>query len=298
MRYITCNDTEGGHRRMEAIITLKNVKKSYKQTVALDGINLDIYRGEIFGLLGPSGAGKTTMIKLLTGQLRSTAGEIEVLGMKERAFQRASFRARIGVLTDNSALYERLTVYDNLKLFCKLYDAPLRRIDEVLQFINLKKEAKKRVSKLSKGMKQRVLLAKAFIHEPEILFLDEPTSALDPGNRAHIHQGLRKLNEKGTTIFLNTHDMEEATELCHRVAFLHEGKIVELNEPDELRHKYAADVFHIETVDGKWITMANEPKNAQHIASFIADRNVKTMQTDLPSLGEVFLQVTGKELMQ
>lgn len=283
---------------METIITLKGVKKSYQQTVALEGINLDIYRGEIFGLLGPSGAGKTTMIKLLTGQLRSTTGEIEVLGMNERTFQRASFRSRIGVLSDNSALYERLTVYDNLKLFCKLYNASLQRIEEVLQFVNLSKEAKKRVSKLSKGMKQRVLLAKAFIHDPEILFLDEPTSALDPGNRAHIHRGLRKLNENGTTIFLNTHDMEEATELCHRVAFLHEGKIVELNEPDELRYQYATNVFHIETTDGTVITVANEPQNAQQIANLITARSVKLIQTDLPSLGEVFLQITGKELVQ
>src|SRR5699024_7083933 len=147
-------------------------------------------------------------IKILTGELGQTAGNVEVLGMNEHSFGMANFKAQIGILSDNSALYERLSVYDNLKLFCKLYNTPLEQVDIMLAEVNLIEERKKTVSKLSKGMKQRVLLAKALIHQPQLVFLDEPTSSLDPGNMADIHQSLRRLNESGTTIFLTTHDME------------------------------------------------------------------------------------------
>ena len=139
--------------------------------------------------------------------------------------KKGSSRKKIGVLTDNSGLYSRLSIYDNLKLYCELYEVPEKRIDEVLEIVNLKNEKKKIVSKLSKGMLQRVTLARTLLHEPELLFLDEPTSALDPVNSQHIHNGLRELNARGTTIFLTTHDMNEAELLCDRVAFLNKGQI-------------------------------------------------------------------------
>src|SRR5699024_6534597 len=150
-----------------------------------------------------------------------------------------------------SALYERLTVYDNLKLFCKLYNAPLKQIDVILREANLQDEKAKTVSKLSKGMKQRVLMAKALMHKPDLVYLYEPTSALDPGNMAHIHHGLKKLNEAGTTIFLTTHNMEEATELCDRVAFLNNGELQEIDSPQALRYKHSTHAFHVETFSGK-----------------------------------------------
>lgn len=273
------------------------MRKQFKENIAIEDVSFDVKQGEIFGLLGPSGSGKTTTIKILTGQLKSTAGSIEVLGMKPNEFQTAKFKAQIGILSDNSSLYERLTIYDNLKLFCKLYGAQLKQIDEVLAEVNLLDEKEKVVSKLSKGMKQRVLLAKALIHKPDLVFLDEPTSALDPGNVMHIHKGLQALNKAGTTIFLTTHNMDEATELCDRVAFLHNGKIQEIDNPDALRYKYSNHNFHIETMDGRKLAIENEPKNAEEIKELIASGDVKAMYTDHPTLGEIFLKLTGKELV-
>ncbi len=282
---------------MEFCIEVKGLKKTFGTKKAVKNVSLQIKEGEIFGLLGPSGAGKTTMIKLLTGELTKTAGEMVVLGMKPDKFQSTSFKSQIGILSDNSALYERLTVYDNLKLFCKLYGAPLTRIDEMLRVIHMADAKKTPVNKLSKGMKQRVLLAKALIHHPKLIFLDEPTSALDPANVAQIHRILRKLNEAGSTIFINTHNMEEATTLCDRVAFLHEGEIQELDTPEKLRYKYSSHQFYIETFANGILKFENEATSADKIADLIKSGSVKSIQTDHPTLGEIFIKVTGKELV-
>lgn len=282
---------------MENAIEVMGLRRVFDKNVALDDVNFDVKQGEIFGFLGPSGSGKTTTIKILTGELERTGGDVKVLGFNANLFRTANFKSKIGILSDNSSLYERLTVYDNLKLFCKLYNAPLERIDVMLREVNLEKERAKVVSKLSKGMKQRILLAKALIHKPKLVFLDEPTSALDPANVAQIHRGLRALNAEGTTIFLTTHNMEEATALCDRVAFLDNGRIQELDHPDALSYKHSNHAFHVETVDGEKLILENEPKNADKIRELIAGGRIKSMHTDNPTLGDVFLKVTGKELV-
>ncbi|HLS34954.1 MAG TPA: ABC transporter ATP-binding protein [Bacillota bacterium] len=281
---------------MNDIIKVSNLQKKFKQTIALRDVSFEVKEGEIFGLLGPSGSGKTTTINILTGQMESTSGSIEVLKRKEKELTSSQFRSEIGVLSDNSTLYERLTVYDNLKLFAKLYNASLEAIDEMLELVNMTEERQTVVSKLSKGMKQRILLCKAIMHQPKLAFLDEPTSALDPANIVHIHHGLKKLNELGTTIFLTTHDMEEATKLCDRVAFLHKGEIKEIGNPIDLRYKYASEEFHIETASGENLTLPNAPSSAEQIHSLISNEQLKQIHTDFPTLGEVFLQITGEEL--
>ncbi|MBY7144801.1 ABC transporter ATP-binding protein [Virgibacillus sp. NKC19-3] len=281
---------------MEHTIEVTGMRKVYGQHPAIKDVSFHVKKGEIFGLLGPSGSGKTTTIKILTGELGPTAGLVTVLGIDSKRFGAPTFKSNIGILSDNSSLYERLTVYDNLKLFCKLYNAPLKQIDVILREVNLHDVRSKTVSKLSKGMKQRVLLAKALMHKPDLVFLDEPTSALDPGNMAHIHRGLQKLNEAGTTIFLSTHNMEEATALCDRVAFLHNGELQELDNPNALRYKYSTHAFHVETFSGEQLVIENEAENADQIKALIANENVKAMHTDNPTLGQIFLKVTGKEL--
>lgn len=278
-------------------IQVKDLRKSFNDKIALEHVNFEVEQGEIFGLLGPSGSGKTTTIKILTGELKKTAGDVSVLSMTANDFMTSDFKSQIGILSDNSALYERLTVYDNLKLFCKLYGASLEQIDKVLREVNMEAEGKTVISKLSRGMKQRVLLGKALIHKPKLVFLDEPTSALDPGNMAHIHKGLRALNKAGTTIFLTTHNMDEATKLCDRVAFLHKGSIQEIDAPDHLRYNYSSNVFHVETFTGEKMSIKNEPENAEQIKKLIAEGSVKKMDTDYPTLGEIFLEITGKELV-
>ncbi|MFD1636775.1 ABC transporter ATP-binding protein [Evansella tamaricis] len=196
---------------MKNIIEVKGLRKKFGLETVIKDVTFHVKQGEIFGLLGPSGSGKTTIIKILTGELAKTAGEVSVLDFSSKEFRTSYFRSNIGILSDNSALYERLTVNDNLKLFCKLYNTPIDRINGMLREVQLEETREKVVSKLSKGMKQRILLAKALIHKPDLIFLDEPTSALDPASADHIHKGLQKLNEEGTTIFLTTHNMEEAT---------------------------------------------------------------------------------------
>ncbi|WP_163970913.1 ABC transporter ATP-binding protein [Oceanobacillus halotolerans] len=282
---------------MENTIEVNGLRKVFGQNEAIKQVSFNVEKGEIFGLLGPSGSGKTTTIKILTGELGQTTGDVTVLGMDSKQFGTSGFKSKIGILSDNSSLYERLTVYDNLKLFCKLYNAPLTEIDVILKEVNLEEERTKTVSKLSKGMKQRVLLAKALIHKPELVFLDEPTSALDPANMAQIHRGLQRLNEAGTTIFLTTHNMEEATVLCDRVAFLHNGEIQEMDSPDTLRYKYSTHAFHVETFDGDKLVIENNRDNADQIRDLIANGSVKAINTDNPTLGQIFLKITGKELV-
>src|SRR5699024_7138231 len=154
-----------------------------------------------------------------------TSGDVIVFNRPPQDLKSSDYRRKFGVLTDNSGLYKRLTIEENLKLYCNLYDVPETQMEDVLAIVNMSDARKKTVNKLSIGMLQRVLLARALLHEPDLLFLDEPTSSLDPANSKHIHDGLRRLNEKGTTIFLTTHNMSEAEMLCNRVAFLHHGKI-------------------------------------------------------------------------
>lgn len=282
---------------MDHVIEVKNLQKHFQNVKALDDVNFQVKKGEIFGLLGPSGAGKTTTIKVLTGELGIGKGDVQVLGMNSSSFGTSQFKSQIGISSDNSALYERLTVFDNLKFFCKLYNTPLDQIDAMLEIVNLTGARNKVVSKLSKGMKQRVLLAKSLLHNPRLVFLDEPTSSLDPHNVIYIHEGLRKLNEAGTTIFLTTHNMEEATELCDRVAFLNNGRIEEIGEPDDLRYKYSTHEIHIETFSGENMILENKPENAEKISQLITAGHVKNMHIDNPTLGEVFLEVTGKGLV-
>ncbi|MFD1850899.1 ABC transporter ATP-binding protein [Oceanobacillus bengalensis] len=282
---------------MENVIEVKHLAKVFGNQTALEDVNFSVQKGETFGFLGPSGSGKTTTIKILTGQLSPTSGEIKVLDLPFLSLKKSDYRKRIGVLTDNSGLYQRLSIYENLKLYCQLYDVPIKRIDEVLETVNLASEAKKVVSKLSKGMLQRVTLARAFLHEPDLLFLDEPTSALDPVNSKHIHKGLKKLNDKGTTIFLTTHDMSEAEQLCDRVAFLNKGQIRLLDAPKMLRLKYADESIQVQLTNGKEILIPKGPEGADELHNYMSKGQVVSIHSNEPTLGDIFVEITGRELI-
>lgn len=282
---------------MGNIIEIKSLEKVFGDQVALKDVNFDVKKGETFGLLGPSGSGKTTTIKILTGQLAPTSGEAHVFNVPTKSLNKGSYRKRFGVLTDNSGLYNRLSIHDNLKLYCQLYDLPLKRIIEVLDMVNLADARTKVVSKLSKGMMQRVTLARAFLHEPELLFLDEPTSALDPANSKHIYDGLRSLNEKGTTIFLTTHDMSEAELLCDRVAFLHKGKIQLLDQPKALRRQYSDSSVRIELKDGREMLLPGGSEGAGEIYNYMNNDQVVAIHSNEPTLGDIFVEITGRELV-
>lgn len=282
---------------MGNIIEVKNLNKTFGHDQALTSVNFAVKQGEIFGFLGPSGSGKMTTIKILTGQLKQTSGETIIFNERVKALKKPVNRKKIGVLTDNSGLYERLSVEDNLKMYREIYDCPIQRIDEVLEIVQLKDAKKKRVGNLSKGMRQRVTLARAILHEPQLLFLDEPTSALDPVTREHIYRGLRLLNEKGTTIFLTTHDMYEADLLCDRIAFLNNGKIKELDTPRNLKRKFSENKVTIQLKDGSSIMIENGKKDANKLYQYMDNDEVLTIHSNEPTIGDIFMQVTGRELV-
>ncbi|MEK4627437.1 ABC transporter ATP-binding protein [Solibacillus sp. FSL R7-0682] len=278
------------------VISVQNIKKRFDQKEALSDVSFTIPKGEIFGFLGPSGSGKTTLIKILTAQLQQTGGEAMVLGAPAIDMQAVKQKKRFGILTDNSGLYERLTIEENLEVFRQLYELPKSSVDKVLEFVNLKEDRKKRVNQLSKGMRQRVTLACAIIHEPELLFLDEPTSALDPVNTAHIYKGLRYLNERGTTIFLTTHDMTEAETLCNRVAILHKGVIQAIGVPKELKKQHRDGVLHVELKDGQVHELLMNEESGKQITHWLTMNQLDSIKTSEPSLGDIFMKLTGSEL--
>lgn len=281
---------------MENVISMKRVRKEFNNNIALKNLNFDVKEGEIFGFLGPSGAGKTTTIKILTSQLVPTNGHVSVLG-KNLYFDRFKDFGDIGILSDNSGLYERLTVKDNLMFFAEINKVQEKDVDYVLENMKMMDFKNKIVKKLSKGMRQRVMLAQAMLHKPKLLFLDEPTSSLDPGTTLEIHRFLRKINEEGTTIFLTTHNMEEADKLCNRVAFLHEGEIVEIGKPEELKLKYSGEDIQVKLKgEDKLVTVKNNEEGAERIKVWMKNGQVLSIHSMEPNLEEIFLHLTGREL--
>ncbi|MBN8235161.1 ABC transporter ATP-binding protein [Halobacillus kuroshimensis] len=282
---------------MDHIIEVNHVQKTFGKEQALRDLTFGVKKGDIFGFLGPSGAGKTTTIEILTGQQVPTSGEARVFGVPSKDMHHPHYLKRIGVMSDSSGLYERLSIRDNLLLFCELYDQPSTQVEEVLEIVNLTAEKNKRVSKLSKGMKQRTMLARALLHQPDLLFLDEPTGALDPANAQHIHHGLRTLNQRGTTIFLTTHDMNEAETLCSTVAFLDKGSIQLLDCPKKLRKQFGDGHLMVGLTDGREIMLPNEPASAEEIYQWMKNSEVETIEMNTPTLGDIFVEVTGRNLV-
>ncbi len=223
---------------MAHAIQVEGVVRTFGSVRAVDGLTFAVEPGEVFGVLGHNGAGKTTLVRLINGLLTPDAGRIQVFGL-DAATDGSTIRQQTGVLTETPSLYERLTARDNLTLFAGLYGVPRdqidRRVDAVLQLFNLTDRAKDKSGGFSKGMKQRLALARALVHEPQILFLDEPTAALDPEAARGVTTLIESLSqERGRTVFLATHNLNEAQNLCARVAILSHGKLLALGTTTEL----------------------------------------------------------------
>jgi len=221
-------------------IEVQNLTRKYNGLCAVDGISFSVEPGEIFGFLGPNGAGKTTTIRMLTGQLLPTSGTAKVAGF-DIVTQRQQLKPRIGVVFDNQNIYERMSARENLVFFARLYRVPRSRVEEVLAQVELGERARDKVQKYSNGMKQRVLIARALLHKPEVLFLDEPTRGLDPHIARDIRKIIMDLARDGMTVFLTTHYMEEADQLSGRVAFLDQGRIVVMDTPANLKSAYGKE---------------------------------------------------------
>lgn len=222
---------------MESSITVEELTKEYNGKLALSNVSFDVKKGEVFGYLGPNGAGKSTTIKILSGLIEQTSGTAIINGLDIRR-ERVEIKKRIGVVPETSNLYPELSVYENLLFVSKLYHVPRatreEKISELLTIFNLKEYKNQGFGKLSKGLKRRTVLAAALVHDPDIIFLDEPTSGLDIMSARNLRQMIRNFKEKGITVFLTTHYIEEAGELCDRIAILVNGKIIKIDTPRAL----------------------------------------------------------------
>lgn len=279
------------------VIEVKNLVKKFGNKKVINEINFKVSEGEIFGFLGPSGAGKTTLIKMLIGEYSITSGEARVFDVIPNKLS-YSIMNKISAVMDNFGLYERLTVFENMEVFANIYNTDKKEIDKILKKVELYDSKRTITSKLSKGMTQRLILARALINKPKLLFLDEPTSGLDPATSLKIHNLLFELKKSGTTIFLTTHNMEEATKMCDEVALLHLGKIVEFGTPKDIcmRHnKY--NVYNVITKDNKEITFKSNKVDSKKLAKLIEDEQILSIHSSEPTLETVFIELTGKELV-
>ncbi len=278
------------------MINAKGISKTFSDRKVLSGIDLDIKPGTIFGLLGPSGAGKTTLIKIITGQMGFDSGEVSVFG-KSVTELNGEEKKQIGIMMDDHGVYDRLTVADNLKIFCDIYGVPYSAIGSALKEVGLSDSAKKPAMKLSKGMLARLKLARVFMVSPKILFLDEPTSGLDPMTMKYIHKLILERRNAGCTVFLTTHNMEEATVLCDEVALLNEGKIVDRGAPSDICRRYNHQkTINIHLKTGEDISFAHDAESAEKISSLIEQGKVDTIHSSEPTLETVFIELTGRTL--
>jgi len=281
-------------------ITVDNVKYNYGNIQAVKGITFTVKEGEIFGFLGPNGAGKSTTIKILTGQLYPKKGKITVLGL-DVIKKSGEVQAQIGVCFERTNLYEQMSAIENLKLFADLYGVKKFDVGNLLTTVDLKGRGKDRVSSFSKGMKQRLMVARALISKPKILFLDEPTEGLDPTSADNIRNVILRERERGATVFLTTHDMLEADKLSDRVAFINGGEIMAIDTPYNLKQKYGKRLMkaqittEIGEIEDREILM--DSKNTASDVQMLFDKEkVVTIHSKEASLEDIFIQITGRGL--
>jgi len=279
-------------------IEVDGLSRTFNSLHAVDRISFTVAAGEVFGFLGHNGAGKTTTIRMLSGQLRPTAGTARVAGC-DVTIEQQRLRPLVGVVSEHQNLYERMSARENLAFAARLYGAPLERIDEVLQQVDLLDRAKDNVQHYSNGMKQRLLIARALLHRPQIIFLDEPTRGLDPVVGREIRRLVTELATQGVTIFLTTHYMEEADELCSRVAFLSEGRIVALDTPDNLKLAHGQRSVNATLDTGQIVTIALDEETAgKQLEELVSSGHVRTLHSTEATLEEVFIQIAGRRLSE
>ncbi|MGT2866276.1 ABC transporter ATP-binding protein [Streptococcus fryi] len=275
---------------MEKLIVANRIVKAFGEKVALNNISFDIFEGQIFGFLGPSGSGKTTMINILTGQMLADSGNGELLG-KDSSTLAPTDLENIGIVSDKSGFYEKLTLEKNLMIYGKLYGVEREEIIELLKKVGLHDSKDRVAEKLSTGMKQRMHLARALINKPKILFLDEPTSGLDPTTSMSIHELLLTLKHQGTTIFLTTHDMSEATLLCDNLALLNKGNLIEQGAPKDIIKRYhTAKRLKVTYEDFSEVEMSFSEFQQIDISGVIY------VHSEEPTLEDIFIKLTGEKL--
>lgn len=307
------------------VVKIENLVKRYKELVALDHFNLEIEEGEIFGLLGPNGSGKTTTINCILSLLSFDKGTIEVFG-KEMKPDSYDLKRQIGVVMQNVAVFDELTVYENIDYFCGLYvsDKKLRAqyVEEAIDFVGLKDFVKFYPKKLSGGLLRRLNIACGVAHKPKLIILDEPTVAVDPQSRNKILEGIARLNEQGATIIYTSHYMEEVEQICTRIAIMDKGKNLAIGTKDELKQmikkseNISIDILQLSDEDIEAIRQLNHVYDATYenhkltvlcsggkhnllrVLDYLKSKELSfgRVYSELPTLNDVFLEITGKEL--
>ncbi len=309
----------------ETVVKIENLVKRYKDLIALDHLNLDIKKGEVFGLLGPNGSGKTTAINCLLSLLSFDKGNIEIFGEKMTP-DNYKVKREIGIIMQNVAVFNELTVYENIDYFCGLYikDKALRKkyVNETIEFVGLEKFVKFYPKKLSGGLLRRLNIACGIAHKPNLIILDEPTVAVDPQSRNKILEGIQELNKNGATVIYTSHYMEEVEQICTRIAIIDKGKNVAIGTKDELKkmirntetvtiemlsveeHVLAEmrklpHVYEVDFSDNKLIIKCSGGKhNLIRILGVLSDNDAVfgRVYSEQPTLNDVFLEITGKAL--
>jgi len=277
-------------------IEVRDLVKTYGTVRAVRGISFTVGQGEVFGLLGHNGAGKTTTIRVLTGRAKPTAGTAIVQGF-DVATDMHRIKPLVNLVFEEQNLYERFSGRENLRIFARLYGVPVARVDALLGQVDLVDVAKRKVKTYSTGMRQRLLIARALVNQPRVLFLDEPTRGLDPASARDLRTLIAGLSAAGTTVFLTTHDMDEADELCHRVAFLSQGEIVALDAPRELKLRFGerrATVL-LRSREEHDIRL-DDPGDAARVSGWMRDDQVLTVHSREGSLEDVFVALAGRGL--
>ena len=284
----------------DSVILVENLEFQYGANKALQGISFSVSKGEVLGFLGPNGAGKTTTVKILTGLLPPNGGRVEILG-EELPRGSAKVQKRIGVSFEKTNLYEDMTAMENLKFYARLFGN--WRFDPVplLKRVELEGKEKDRVSSYSKGMKQRLMIARSLINRPDILFLDEPTDGLDPISASTIRRIIREEQSRGASVFLTTHNMHEADLLSDRVAFINQGKIVALDSPISLKQAYGEQALNIEILDSggglkNRKIMLSEKQSGEEMKRLLEGEKVVTVHSAEATLEDIFIQITGRGL--
>ncbi len=283
----------------EPAINVEDLRFSYGDLEAVKGISFDVQPGEILGFLGPNGAGKSTTIKMLTGQVRPKSGKAQVLGI-DIAADDPNLQAQIGVCFEEKNLYLNMSAKENLDFYASLFGIKEPETMEVLRRVGLAERAKDRVHSFSKGMRQRMMISRAFINKPKVLFLDEPTDGLDPVTSASIRKTIKEEADRGAAVLLTTHDMFEADELSDRIAFINDGEIVALDTAENLKLKYGTRSVKVRLREGsgvreEHIELADEGSSAK-LAELAASPDLLTIHTEEATLEAIFIELTGRGL--
>ena len=309
----------------ETVVEVKNLVKRYKELIALDNFNMTIKKGEVFGLLGPNGSGKTTTINCILSLLNYDNGEIDVFGEKMKS-TRYDLKKKIGVVMQNVAVFDELTVYENIDYFCGLYitnkDERKKAVEDAIKFVGLEDFKKFKPKKLSGGLLRRLNIACGIAHKPELIIMDEPTVAVDPQSRNKILEGITELNKAGATIIYTSHYMEEVEQICTHILIMDKGKNVAEGTSDELKRsirntenvivdvrklsdEHVANIGKLNHVydvsymsNRLTIKCSGGRHNISHVIDYFSENDLDydRIYSELPTLNDVFLEITGKDL--